>query len=56
MHVHTGIKIFSPCSYRYVAIYNNVACVRSKHDDHDDNKMNHTLAFVNILLVKIFQH
>ena len=35
-------------------MYNNkAACACSKHDDHDDDKMN-TLAFVNFLLVKIF--
>ena len=30
-----------------------MACVHSKHDNQDDDKVN-TLAFVNFLLVKIF--
>ena len=36
-------------------MYDNTrtACVRSKHDDQDDDKMN-TLAFVKLLLVKFF--
>ena len=36
-----------------IANYNKVACMHSKHDDQDDDKMN-TLAFVNFLFVKIF--
>ena len=56
--VHVGIlvriKIFSPRSYiDSYSMYNKAACARSKHDDHDDDKIN-TLAFVNFLLVKIF--
>ena len=39
---------------RHARGYNNkAACANSKHDYHDDDKMN-TLAFVNCLLVKIF--
>ena len=39
----------------HVAITNKAACVHSKHDDQDDDKMN-TLAFINILLIKIFSN
>ena len=58
MHMHTGIKIFSPCSYRYVRIYiyitNKAVRGCSKYDNQDENKMN-TLAFVSFLLIKISQ-
>ena len=37
----------------YVCITNKGVCVRSMHDNQDDDKMN-TLAFVNFLLIKIF--
>ena len=37
MHVQTCIKIFSPCSCRYIHITNKVVCTSSKHDNQDDN-------------------
>ena len=53
MHVHTGIKDFLAAYLydMYIAIANKVACM-SKHDYQHDDKMN-TLAFVNVLLIKI---
>ena len=46
------LKIFSLCSQLQIRIANKAACV-SKHDYQHNDKMN-TLAFVNVLLVKIF--
>ena len=51
--VYTDFKIFHYTYVLHVVIDNKAACARSKHEDQDEDKMK-TLAFINILLVKIF--